>query len=181
VQAFAIPRDHTSKPRPETSAITAALAASFEAEHIVYLPASVSGQRVLARAAVDVQAIQDRLDEVVGVEGWQDDYECLPNGAVVCRLRLRLGGAWVAKSDVGRAEAASSLDDPLRNSFHIAFQRAAQKFGIGRYLDDWSPEWNDRGFLGAIPVPQTLRGEAPAVSGGKASTPEQPRRLKSVA
>ncbi len=34
------------------------------------------------------RAIQDRLDDVVGVEGWQDEYEVLPAGSVVCRLRL---------------------------------------------------------------------------------------------
>ena len=50
---------------------------------------------------MDARAIQDRLDEVLGVEGWQDDYECLPDGSVVCRLRLRLGDEWVTKVDVG--------------------------------------------------------------------------------
>jgi hypothetical protein len=28
---------------------------------------------------------------------WQDDYQCMPDGSVVCRLRCRIGGAWLTK------------------------------------------------------------------------------------
>ena len=32
--------------------------------------------------------------------GWQDEYEFLPDGSVVCRLRLRVGDEWITKVDV---------------------------------------------------------------------------------
>jgi hypothetical protein len=38
----------------------------------------VSGNRALAAAYIDSRAVQNRLDEVLGVDGWQDDYQCLP-------------------------------------------------------------------------------------------------------
>src|ERR1700732_3076772 len=85
----------------EVKALTRALAAPFDPTFVRFKPAVVTGNRALALAYVDARAIQDRLDEVLGVEGWADDYECLPDGSVVCRLRLRLGEEWVTKVDVG--------------------------------------------------------------------------------
>src|SRR2546423_1129880 len=70
------------------------LAEPFEANSVRFKPAVVSGSRALAMAYVDARAIQDRLDKVLGMAGWQDDYECLPDGSVVCRLRLRFGDEW---------------------------------------------------------------------------------------
>src|SRR4029077_19002535 len=83
------------------AALTRALAGPFEPSEVKFKPAVVSGNRALALAYVDARVIQDRLDDVLGVEGWQDDYECLEDGSVVCRLRLRLGDEWVTKVDVG--------------------------------------------------------------------------------
>src|SRR6266516_3728599 len=81
------------------------LAEPFELSEVRFKPAVVSGNRALALAYVDARAIQDRLDDVLGVAGWQDDYECLPDGSVVCRLRLRLGHEWITKMDVGGPSA----------------------------------------------------------------------------
>src|SRR5262249_21250883 len=73
--------------RGDVAAVTRALAARFDAREVKFKPAVVTGNRALALAYVDARVIQDRLDEVLGVEGWQDDYEFLPDGSVVCRLR----------------------------------------------------------------------------------------------
>src|SRR5690348_17083448 len=78
-----------------------ALAAPFDAREIRFRPGAVSGNRALALPYVDARVIQDRLDDVLGVTGWQDEYECLPEGSVVCRLRLRIGEEWITKMDVG--------------------------------------------------------------------------------
>jgi hypothetical protein len=69
------------------------LAAPFDVAEIKWKPGAVSSSRALALAYVDARVIQTRLDEVLGVDGWSDDYECLTDGSVVCRLRLRIGGA----------------------------------------------------------------------------------------
>jgi hypothetical protein len=103
----------------------------------------VSGQRALALAYVDARVIQDRLDDVLGVTGWQDEYECLPDGSVVCRLRLRLGEEWITKMDVGGQSEQPDEGDRRKAAFSDALKRAAVKFGIGRYLYRLPQLWCD--------------------------------------
>src|SRR5262245_26201280 len=119
----------------------AQLAAPFRANEVRFKPAVVSGNRALALADVDARAIQDRLDNVLGVAGWQDDYECLPDGSVVCRLRLRLGEEWITKMDVGGPSEQPDEGDRRKAAFSDALKRAAVKFGVGRYLYRLAPMW----------------------------------------
>jgi hypothetical protein len=123
--------------------LTQALAAPFDPAEVKFKPAVVTGNRALALAYVDARAIQDRLDNVLGVDGWQDDYECLPDGSVVCRLRLRLGDTWVTKVDVGGPSEQPDGGDRLKAAFSDALKRAAVKFGIGRYLYRLPAQWVD--------------------------------------
>ena len=67
--------------------VVEALAAPFGENEVKFRPQVVRGNRALALAYVDVRAIMDRLDSVVGVENWQDNYELLPDNSVMCRLR----------------------------------------------------------------------------------------------
>jgi hypothetical protein len=129
--------------REDVAAITRALAAPFDPTEVRFKPAVVSGNRAMALAYVDARVIQDRLDEVLGVEGWQDDYECREDGAVVCRLRLRLGQEWVTKVDVGGPSEQPDGGDRLKAAFSDALKRAAVKFGIGRYLYRLPTQWVD--------------------------------------
>jgi hypothetical protein len=103
----------------------------------------VSGTRALAAAYIDSRAVQDRLDEVLGVDGWQDDYHCLPDGAVVCRLRCRIGGEWVTSVDVGSPSEQPDGGDRLKSAFSDSLTRAAVKFGVGRYLYRLPPQCVD--------------------------------------
>ncbi len=66
---------------------------------------------------MDARVIQDRLDEVLGVAGWQDEYECLPDGGVVCRLRLHLGDQWITKMDVGSPSEQPDEGDRRKAAF----------------------------------------------------------------
>jgi hypothetical protein len=127
----------------DPKAVTAALAAPFDPSEVKHKPGIVSGNRALALAYVDARAIQDRLDEVVGVDGWQDDYECLPDGSVVCRLRCRIGGEWLTKVDVGSPSEQPDGGDRLKAAFSDALKRAAVKFGVGRYLYRLPAQWVD--------------------------------------
>jgi len=92
---------------------------------------------------VDARVIQDRLDDVLGVAGWQDDYECREDGSVVCRLRLRLGDEWITKVDVGAPSEQPDEGDRRKAAFSDALKRAAVKFGIGRYLYRLPAQWVD--------------------------------------
>src|SRR5579864_7120607 len=136
---------HVSVP-PESARVeecTEALAAPFDPREVKFKPAVVTGNRALALAYVDARVIQDRLDDVLGVAGWQDEYECLPDGSVVCRLRLRLGNEWITKMDVGGPSEQPDAGDRTKAAFSDALKRAAVKFGIGRYLYRLPTVWAD--------------------------------------
>jgi hypothetical protein len=139
------PEELTMSPNEskEVERLTEALSAPFPQEHVRFKPGVVSGGRALALVYVDARAIQDRLDEVLGVAGWQDEYECLPDGAVVCKLRLRLGAEWITKSDVGGPSEQPDEGDRRKAAFSDALKRAAVKFGIGRYLYRLKSQWVD--------------------------------------
>jgi hypothetical protein len=127
----------------DVDSIAQALAAPFDPAEVKFKPQTVSGNRALAVAFVDARVIQDRLDDVLGVMGWQDSYECLPDGAVVCRLRIRLGNEWITKEDVGGQSEQPDEGDRRKSAFSDALKRAAVKFGIGRYLYRLKPQWVD--------------------------------------
>jgi hypothetical protein len=123
--------------------LTRELSAPFDPAEVRFKPAIVTGNRALALAYVDARVIQDRLDAVLGVAGWQDEYECLPDGSVVCRLHLQLGDSRVTKSDVGGQSEQPDEGDRRKAAFSDALKRAAVKFGIGRYLYRLPAQWCD--------------------------------------
>jgi hypothetical protein len=127
----------------QAKTVTDSLSAPFDPKDVKFKPQSVKGNRALALAYLDARAIQDRLDAVLGVEGWQDEYETLPDGSVVCRLRLKLGDQWITKMDVGSPSEQPDGGDRLKAAFSDALKRAAVKFGIGRYLYRLPAQWVD--------------------------------------
>src|SRR5438067_6611248 len=127
----------------DVESLTQQLLAPFGSNEVKFKPAVVTGNRALALPYVDARVIQDRLDEVLGVAGWQDEYECLPDGSVVCRLRLRLGSEWITKMDVGGPSEQPDEGDRRKAAFSDALKRAAVKFGVGRYLYRLQPIWVD--------------------------------------
>jgi hypothetical protein len=114
--------------------IREALERPFEAHEIKWKPQMVKGDKAMVIAFVDARAIMDRLDEVLGVGGWQDQYTTLPDGSAVCKLRCRIGDEWVEKMDVGSESEQPDKGDRVKASFSDALKRTAVKFGIGRYL-----------------------------------------------
>lgn len=96
--------------------------------------------RVLAY--VTNRAIQDRLDEVVGPESWQNTFREGPDGGVVCGLSVRISrtdgtAEWVTKWD-----GAENTDvEPIKGGLSNAMKRAAVQWGIGRYLYDLDEGW----------------------------------------
>lgn len=128
--------------RPKAT-IAQALSEPFDAREVKFKPQSVKGNRALALAYINCRVIQDRLDSVLGVENWMDEYEILPEGSVVCKLRLKLGEGWVTKSDVGSPSEQPDGGDRLKAAFSDALKRAAVKFGIGRYLYRLAAQWAD--------------------------------------
>lgn len=128
---------------PALASLVDALCKPFEPSEVKWKAQSVKGNRALAVAFVDARLIQDRLDEVVGVENWQDVYEFLPDGSVVCRLRLKLGGKWITKTDVGSPSEQPDAGDRVKAAVSDALKRAAVKFGVSRYLYRLPAQWCD--------------------------------------
>ncbi len=168
---------------------TQQLSAAFAATEVKFKPAVVSGNRALALPYVDARVIQDRLDDVLGVAGWQDEYECLPDGSVVCRLRLRLGGEWITKMDVGGPSEQPDEGDRRKAAFSDALKRAAVKFGVGRYLYRLPQQWVEwdaqkKKFAKDPQLPQPAAKAAPPTSPERQrrgppappTSPERPRR-----
>jgi len=152
-----------------------ALAAQFDAGEMKWKPQTVNGNRALVICYVDARVIMDRLDDVVGVDGWQDRYVCLPDGAVVCKLRVKLGGRWITKEDVGGQSEQPDEGDRRKAAFSDALKRAAVKFGIGRYIYRLKPQWMDydpqkRQIVG---TPRLPGGPAPAQQAKQAAPAPQ--------
>jgi hypothetical protein len=168
----------------DSAALAHALAAPFDQREVRFKPGVVRGNRALALCYVDARAIQDRLDEVVGVMGWQDEYECLPDGSVVCRLQLRLGEEWITKMDVGSQSEQPDEGDRRKAAFSDALKRAAVKFGIGRYLYRLPQVWCDydpqkRQFVRppALPDPARTQGASPSQAAPVPAPAPAPRTL----
>jgi len=136
-------RTKTPSRDPILQALADALATPFDPRNVKFKPQSVKNNRCLAMAYIDARLIQDRLDEVLGVENWQDRYDILPDGSVMCRLRVNLGGRWITKADVGSPSEQPDSGDRLKAAFSDALKRAAVKFGIGRYLYRLPAQWVD--------------------------------------
>lgn len=81
-------------------------------------------------AYITARAVMDRLDSVVGVGGWYDDYVTGPDGGLLCRLSVRVDGEFITKCD----GAENTKVEAIKGGFSGALKRAAVKYGVGRYL-----------------------------------------------
>ncbi len=156
--------------------IMAALARPFAPDEVKAKPAVVKDNRALAMFYVDARVIQDRLDETLGVAGWQDDYECLPEGGVVCRLRLKIGDEWITKVDVGSPSEQPDEGDRRKAAFSDALKRAAVKFGVARYIYRVESQWVDydmqkKKFTRPPTIPGAPRPAAKAANGPPPAAP----------
>jgi hypothetical protein len=133
------------------------LADPFAAEEIQWKPGQVKGDRALALAYINTRAVMDRLDDVLGPDSWEDRYEVLASGDVVCTLKCRVGERWVRKSDVGGPSEQPDGGDRIKAAFSDAFKRAAVKFGIGRYIARLPRMWVDYDVANRrIKIPPTI-------------------------
>ncbi len=160
----------------DVTAITAALAMPFEPSAVKFKPQAVKGNRAMAVAYVDCRMVQDRLDEVLGVENWQDEYTLLPDGSVVCKLQLKIGEHWISKMDVGSPSEQPDGGDRLKAAFSDSLKRAAVKYGIARYLYRLPLQWADfdpvkRQFTTTPTLPAFARPTPPPAPVAKVEKP----------
>ncbi len=105
-------------------------------------------KKALVVPYVDARTVLDRLDRVVGPEGWHDEYQVLADAERTLKdergerrerlveVKCRLTVLGTTKEDVGEG-------DSLKAAFSDALKRAAVKFGVGRYLYRLEKQWVD--------------------------------------
>lgn len=138
-----MPENTQASPPDEARQTRKKLSNYFPPQAVEWKPQSVQGNRALAIAYIDARAVMKRLDDVLGVDGWEDRYTVLDDGCVVCTLKCRIAGQWVTKEDVGGESDQKDVGDKRKASFSDAFKRAAVKFGVGRYLYSLPSQWVD--------------------------------------
>lgn len=116
----------------------ATLRAPFPADEIEWRVGSTTGdkKRGLALAYLTSRHVMNRLDEVCGIDGWQDRYE-FHGPRTVCYLSIKIGDEWVTKADA----AGDTQVEAEKGSVSDALKRAAVKWGIGRYLYSLGNTW----------------------------------------
>jgi len=79
-------------------------------------------------AYIDARDVMNILDEVVGIENWQDEYIEIRNN-LYCKLSLKINGEWISKMGCG----TESMTEKEKGEESSALKRAGVKFGIGRF------------------------------------------------
>tara|TARA_Y100001951_G_C11266333_1_gene255785 strand:+ start:632 stop:1159 length:528 start_codon:yes stop_codon:yes gene_type:complete len=149
-------RDEDSKRGgPQTPAqILWALKRPFDEKQLKQRPGP--GNKTLTY--IDARAVQNRLDAVLGIDGWQTRFTDAA-GSAVCELSIRIGERWITKSD-GAGETSIEGE---KGQFSDAFKRAAVHFGVGRYLYH---AWKDKhGNDARPPSPATWEAIHPRPGG----------------
>jgi hypothetical protein len=80
-------------------------------------------------AYIDSRDVQNRLDEVLGIDGWQSQHYG-EVGKLFCKLSIKLNGEWISKTDAGMDSNVAADKGAASDSF----KRAAVMFGVGRYV-----------------------------------------------
>lgn len=109
----------------------------FEIEWRVQRAGVSNGKKwAMVLAYVTNRAIMERLDTVFGIGGWQNVYQELSDGGMLCGISAKLpindGQAfeWVTKFD----GAEQTQVEAVKGGLSGAMKRAAVQWGIGRYL-----------------------------------------------
>lgn len=115
-----------------------ALAAPFQPHRVSWRIGSTTKDKArgMALAYVDARDVMERLDEVCGVEGWQNRYSHT-EGKTVCEIAIKVNDEWIWKAD----GAGDSDIEAEKGALSDAFKRAAVRWGVGRYLYDTASPW----------------------------------------
>lgn len=119
------------------------LSAPFAAQDLEWRVGSTTKDKTrgMMLPYVTNRAIMNRLDEVLGLDGWRTSFREHHNGTI-CHLAIRVdikNDKWLAKED----GASNTKIEPEKGGISDAMKRAAVQFGIGRYLYDAETVWVD--------------------------------------
>ena len=125
----------------------------FPDDAISWVPVQERKDKTRAQIAPYVERwrIEERLDEVVGVENWRAEYEHVQLGPDDFKVRCRLTVLGVTKENVGEWST-------LSGAYTKSFRRVAENFGVGRHVRALEPVWVSKGKDGKYRPPKKLKG-----------------------
>lgn len=117
---------------------------------------SSSNPWVMVIPYVTNRAIQQRLDDVIGIDGWRNEFKEAASGkGYLCGLSIRFGDDWITKWDGSEYTQVEALKGALSG----AMKRTAVQFGIGRYLYSLDTE-----FATCAPVESRFKASGHLIS-----------------
>lgn len=122
-----------------------------------------------ALAYITSRAVQERLDEVCGADGWQTSIK-KEGEAYLCTLSIRVTHDDGSVEWISRVDGADSTDiEAVKGGISGAIKRAAVQFGIGRYLynleEGWADISEDGKFNGKTKEGKWFKWNPPALPG----------------
>jgi len=171
------------------------LAAPFPPDDVEWKPGATTRDKAkgLAMAYISSRAVQDRLDEVCGPDGWRNEFKPAPEGGVLCGISIRVthddGGGQPVSEWITKWDGAENTDvEAVKGGLSGAMKRAAVQWGIGRYLYRLPQQWvrlDERGrfaetprippeFLPAEFLPEGTQRKAPPARSAPASARSAP-------
>lgn len=127
--------------------IMSALQAPFQPDEIEWMAKTVIKDKLrgLALPYVSNRAIQKRLDEVVGINNWKNEFIQWKDKDQLCGISIRFNDEWITKYD----GAADTNIDGTKGGISGSMKRAVVQWGIGRYLYNIPEIWADVKQVGA--------------------------------
>ena len=133
----------------------AALSNPFSPEDIEWFVGVTNKEKTMGMAIpfITNRAVQDRLDEVCGIDGWKNVYQTLKetdeydqNGITIGKKTSYLCGISIWSDERGewitKWDGSDETDiEALKGGLSSAMKRAAVQFGIGRYLYKLESPW----------------------------------------
>ena len=128
--------------------IAAALAAPFKPEELKNRP----GRAGMTFTYADARAVAQRLDDVLGLEGWQFEVKVADSTRSVVHgtLIVVIEGKTTIRQDFGYPNSTQD-DEPLKSAASDALRRCAAQLGVGRSL--YSPDK----VAGSVQVPPRVQ------------------------
>jgi hypothetical protein len=140
--------------------IATALAAPFDAKDLKQRP----GRAGLVFTYADARAVAQRLDDVLGLAGWQFEVKVADPARSVVHgsLAIVVDGKTSIREDFGYPNSAQD-DEPLKSAASDALRRCAAQIGVGRSL--YSPERGQAPARAAAPATGPQTGKPAALRG----------------
>ena len=95
----------------------------------------LQGKKMLCVPYIKAGQVAERLNKVIGIDGWSNVHEEMSGDGMICSLTLLIDGKEITRSNVG----VKSKEAAEKGRASDSFKRAATMFEIGTYLNNIQP------------------------------------------